>query len=226
MCSTSRTTIVGIQLRHVLCSHHFTYGWFPKQFVVDILLYRGVIGLWALGGAFAGQQGFMTAQDNCNYGTNCARCVQDTACSWSTSQGICAITSGLNPADIFQSNTGCPPQAHDQALTGILFAALVVYVAGYALGLGNVPWLMQSELFPLSVRGKANGLATAVNWACNLVISTSFLSMTNGVSAAGTFWFYGGLSILFWVFALFEVPEVSSAIWTQVHVIPFNVVLY
>lgn len=42
MCSTSRTTIVGIQLCHVLCSHHFTYGWFPKQFVVDILLYRGV----------------------------------------------------------------------------------------------------------------------------------------------------------------------------------------
>ena len=107
-----------------------------------------------------------------------------------------------------------------------MFAALVVYVAGYALGLGNVPWLMQSELFPLSVRGKANGIATAVNWACNLVISTSFLSMTNGVSAAGTFWFYGGLSILFWVFALFEVPEVSSAIWTQVHVISLTVVFY
>jgi MFS transporter, SP family, solute carrier family 2 (myo-inositol transporter), member 13 len=193
-----------------------------------ILIYSMVamiIGLWALGGAFAGQQGFMTAQDNCNYGTNCARCVQDSVCSWSTSQGICAITSGLDPTDIFQSNTGCPPQAHDQALTGILFAALVVYVAGYALGLGNVPWLMQSELFPLSVRGKANGIATAVNWACNLVISTSFLSMTNGVSAAGTFWFYGGLSILFWIFALFEVPEVSSAIWTRKHGIPLTIVL-
>ncbi|KAI8579226.1 hypothetical protein K450DRAFT_243384 [Umbelopsis ramanniana AG] len=178
-----------------------------------ILIYSMVamiIGLWALGGAFAGQQGFMTLQDNCNYGTNCARCVQDSSCSWSISQGMCAITSGLDPADIFQSSTGCPPQAHDQALTGILFASLVVYVAGYALGLGNVPWLMQSELFPLSVRGKANGIATAVNWACNLIISTSFLSMTNGVSAAGTFWFYGGLSILFWIFALFEVPETAN----------------
>jgi SP family myo-inositol transporter-like MFS transporter 13 len=169
-----------------------------------------IIGLFALGGAFAGQQGFMTVRDNCDYGTNCARCVQDSACAWSSLQSVCAISSSLAPSDIYQSNTGCPAQAHEQALTGILFASLVVYVAGYALGLGNVPWLMQSELFPLSIRGKANGIATAVNWACNLVISTSFLSMTNGVSAAGTFWFYGGLSIVFWIFSIFEVPEVKK----------------
>jgi hypothetical protein len=34
--------------------------------------------------------------------------------------------------------------------------------------------------------------------------------MTNGVSAAGTFWFYGGLSIVFWIFSIFEVPEVKK----------------
>lgn len=184
-----------------------------------------IIGLFALGGAFAGQQGFMTVQDNCNYGTNCARCVQDSStCSWSASQSVCAVTTSLAPSDIYQSSTGCPPQSHDQALTGILFASLVVYVAGYALGLGNVPWLMQSELFPLSIRGKANGIATAVNWACNLIISTSFLSMTNGVSAAGTFWFYGGLSIVFWIFAIFEVPEVSQARIFVLHA--WNIVIH
>jgi SP family myo-inositol transporter-like MFS transporter 13 len=169
-----------------------------------------IIGLFALGGAFAGQQGFMTQQADCvDYATNCARCLQDDRCAWSSSQSICAATTALAPSDIYQSSTGCPPQANQNALTGILFTALVVYVAGYALGLGNVPWLMQSELFPLSIRGKANGIATAVNWSCNLVISTSFLSMTNGVSAAGTFWFYAGLSIVLWIFVLFEVPEVS-----------------
>lgn len=170
-----------------------------------------IIGLFALGGAFAGQQGFMTQQTDCvDYTTSCARCVQDDRCSWSSSQSVCAATNMLTPSDIYQSNTGCPPQRNESALTGILFASLVVYVAGYALGLGNVPWLMQSELFPLSIRGKANGIATAVNWSCNLIISTSFLSMTNGVSAAGTFWFYGGLSIVLWIFVLFEVPETAN----------------
>jgi SP family myo-inositol transporter-like MFS transporter 13 len=182
-----------------------------------------IIGLFALGGAFAGQQGFMTVRDNCDYGTNCARCVQDSACAWSSSQSVCSISSSLAPSDIYQSNTGCPAQAHEQALTGILFASLVVYVAGYALGLGNVPWLMQSELFPLSIRGKANGIATAVNWACNLIISTSFLSMTNGVSAAGTFWFYGGLSIVFWIFSIFEVPEVRKKNSSQISLSHVNV---
>ncbi|KAJ2960039.1 hypothetical protein NQZ79_g4569 [Umbelopsis isabellina] len=179
-----------------------------------ILIYSMVamiIGLFALGGAFAGQQGFMTQKTDCvDYATSCARCVQDDRCSWSSSQSICAATYTLAPSDIYQSSTGCPPQANENALTGILFASLVVYVAGYALGLGNVPWLMQSELFPLSIRGKANGIATAVNWSCNLIISTSFLSMTNGVSAAGTFWFYAGLSIVLWIFVLFEVPETAN----------------
>ncbi|KAH8550897.1 hypothetical protein BGW37DRAFT_62311 [Umbelopsis sp. PMI_123] len=108
-----------------------------------------IIGLWALGSVFAGQHGYMTAKDNCNYGTNCARCVQDSSCSCSTLQSVFAVTSTLAPSDIFQSDTGCPTPAHDHVLIGILFASLVAYVASYVLGLGNVLWLMKSELIPL-----------------------------------------------------------------------------
>lgn len=69
---------------------------------------------------------------------------------------------------------------------------------------------MQSEIFPLAVRGKGNGVATAVNWICNLVVSVSFLSMTNTMTTAGTFWFYAGISIILYVFIFILVPEVSK----------------
>lgn len=171
-----------------------------------------IAGLIALGATFAAQQGFVTLQPTCGgYSDNCARCVLDNACGWSISQNICISQEG-QLADIFQSATGCPAQSRDTAITGVLLTFLIVYVACYALGLGYIPWLAQAEMFPMSIRGKANGIATAVNWICNLAISTSFLSLTEAVTAAGTFWFYAGLSIVLWLMLIRLMPEVSKRI--------------
>jgi SP family myo-inositol transporter-like MFS transporter 13 len=40
---------------------------------------------------------------------------------------------------------------------------MLLFVAGYALGAGNIPW-QQGELFRLGVRGVGTGICTAVNW--------------------------------------------------------------
>jgi hypothetical protein len=40
---------------------------------------------------------------------------------------------------------------------------MMVYVAGYATGCGNIPW-QQGELFRLEVRGVGTSICTAVNW--------------------------------------------------------------
>lgn len=69
-------------------------------------------------------------------------------------------------------------------------------------------WVIQSEVFPIALRGKGNGVATAVNWICNLVVSITYLSMINSMTTAGTFWFYAGLSLIFWLLVFFFVPEV------------------
>lgn len=69
-------------------------------------------------------------------------------------------------------------------------------------------WVIQSEVFPIALRGKGNGVATAVNWICNLVVSITYLSMINSMTTAGTFWFYAGLSLIFWLLVFFFVPDV------------------
>ncbi|XXG97219.1 hypothetical protein Hte_003514 [Hypoxylon texense] len=58
----------------------------------------------------------------------------------------------------------------------VILISIMIYVASYALGLGNVPW-MQSELFPLNVRSLGSGLATATNWLANFVIGLTFLPL-------------------------------------------------
>ena len=173
-------------------------------------------GLIALGATFGAQQGFVTQQPTCGgYTANCARCVLDTRCGWSISQDICIPTIG-NLQDILSSPTGCYAQPRDKAVTGVLLTFLIVYVGSYALGLGYIPWLAQAEMFPMSIRGKANGIATAVNWICNLIISTTFLSMTEAMTAAGTFWFYAGISLVLWLMLIRLMPEVSCCCFLHV----------
>lgn len=74
----------------------------------------------------------------------------------------------------------------------VVLLSIMIYVASYALGLGNVPW-MQSELFPLSVRSVGSGVATATNWAANFAVGLTFLPMMDALSPSWTFVLYAGI---------------------------------
>ena len=79
-----------------------------------------------------------------------------------------------------------PSQRHGAA---VILASIVIFVASYALGLGNVPG-MQSELFPLPVRSLGSGLATATNWLANFVVGLTFLPLMDALGPARTFVMY------------------------------------
>ncbi|KAJ8099638.1 general substrate transporter [Lipomyces tetrasporus] len=90
----------------------------------------------------------------------------------------------------------------------VILIAMMLYVAFYAAGIGNVPW-QQSELFPIQVRGLGTSMATATNWAGNLIIGSTFLTMMDRITPSGTFGFYAGLCLLGEVFVFFLYPETS-----------------
>lgn len=83
---------------------------------------------------------------------------------------------------------------------------MIVFVASYATGLGNVPW-QQGELFPLEVRGIGTSLSTATNWSANLLINSTYLSLMTQITPAGAFRFYAGLCALGYIFVVFCFPE-------------------
>ncbi|KAK9465373.1 hypothetical protein V1512DRAFT_266178 [Lipomyces arxii] len=91
----------------------------------------------------------------------------------------------------------------------IILIAMMIYVAFYASGIGNVPW-QQSELFPMEVRGIGASMATATNWGGNLIIGSTFLTMMDRITPSGTFGFYAGLCALGQVFIYFLYPETAS----------------
>eukprot|EP00484_Ammonia_sp_Unknown_P021988 CAMPEP_0197033696 /NCGR_PEP_ID=MMETSP1384-20130603/12036_1 /TAXON_ID=29189 /ORGANISM="Ammonia sp." /LENGTH=846 /DNA_ID=CAMNT_0042463539 /DNA_START=45 /DNA_END=2585 /DNA_ORIENTATION=- len=48
---------------------------------------------------------------------------------------------------------------------------LVLFVVGFEIGLGAIPWLMMAELAPMQYRGTIVAMATGANWAFNGVIA-------------------------------------------------------
>lgn len=88
-------------------------------------------------------------------------------------------------------DTGAAPPPPTANLGGavVVLVSIMVYVAAYAIGLGNVPW-MQSELFSLSVRSLGSGAATGTCWAANFVVGLTFLPLMDALSPSWTFVLY------------------------------------
>jgi SP family myo-inositol transporter-like MFS transporter 13 len=91
----------------------------------------------------------------------------------------------------------------------IVLVSIMIYVASYALGLGNVPW-MQSELFPLSVRSVGSGVATATNWAANFAVGLTFLPLMDALSPSWTFVLYAVVCAIGYGFVWRIYPETAG----------------
>lgn len=89
----------------------------------------------------------------------------------------------------------------------VALACLMLYVAFFAIGMGPVFWLLIAEIYPLKVRGSAEGVATMFNWAANLAVSLTFLSIIERLGQSVGFGILAGFSIVALVFVYYLVPE-------------------
>ncbi|KAL8143118.1 hypothetical protein V2J09_016150 [Rumex salicifolius] len=96
------------------------------------------------------------------------------------------------------------------AVTGIL-----VYISSFSIGMGAVPWVVMSEIFPINVKGMAGGIATLVNWFGAWLISYTFNFLMDW-SSYGTFILYAAINALAIVFIVFVVPETKGRTLEQI----------
>jgi SP family galactose:H+ symporter-like MFS transporter len=98
----------------------------------------------------------------------------------------------------------------------IAIGGLVIYVACFAFGLGPIFWLLISEIYPLNNRGVAMSAVTVTNWAMNLAVAVTFLTLVSLLGNAGTFWLYGAVAIGAWIFCYRFVPETKGKTLEQI----------
>jgi sugar porter (SP) family MFS transporter len=119
--------------------------------------------------------------------------------------GTATLTLALVGLGIFFQSKGLQSSAGWLALV-----CLLVYIAGFAIGLGPVFWLMISEIFPLQMRGPAMAVCTMFNWGFNFLISYTFLTLTDVLTKQGAFWLYAFFGLCAIVFFVTVVPETKD----------------
>jgi sugar porter (SP) family MFS transporter len=119
--------------------------------------------------------------------------------------GTATLTVALVGLGIFFASPGV-----QNALPWLALACLLIYIMGFAVGLGPVFWLMISEIFPIQMRGPAMAVCTMFNWGLNFAISYTFLTLTTAITKQGTFWLYAFFGICALVFFYTLVPETKD----------------
>ncbi|XP_058090507.1 sugar transporter ERD6-like 5 isoform X2 [Magnolia sinica] len=90
------------------------------------------------------------------------------------------------------------------ALVGVL-----VYTGSFSLGMGGIPWVIMSEIFPINMKGSAGSLVTLVNWLGSWIISYTFNFLLNW-SSAGTFFIFASICGVTVLFVAKLVPETKN----------------
>ncbi|KAG8485567.1 hypothetical protein CXB51_018928 [Gossypium anomalum] len=96
------------------------------------------------------------------------------------------------------------------AVTGIL-----MYIGSFSAGMGAVPWVVMSEIFPINIKGIAGSLATLVNWFGAWAVSYTFNFLMSW-SSYGTFIIYAAINALAIVFVITVVPETKGKTLEQI----------
>ena len=153
---------------------------------------------------------------------SCNKCLYHEMCGFCYFERAGAIQNGsCVPLESFPSTTsrycdadfellryyGCPSTPLINALAVI---GLVLYVVSFAPGLGPVPYIVTSEIFPLWARSTGMACAMSTCYLLTLIISMTFLHGSRLFTKAGWFGISAGFSLLGWIFIYFLLPETKG----------------
>jgi sugar porter (SP) family MFS transporter len=112
--------------------------------------------------------------------------------------------------------------AQAQAIAGWVLVFILGYIACFALSVGPVTWVILSEIFPTTIRGRALGIATFCLWVADYAVTQTFPMMDGhaGLIArfhhAFPFYVYGVLCVVLLAVVAIWVPETKGKSLEQI----------
>jgi len=96
-------------------------------------------------------------------------------------------------------------------ISGMAVLILVMLaIACYAMTLAPITWVVISEIFPTRIRGMAMAVSTFSLWSACFVLTYTFPLLNSGLGAYGTFWLYGIICLLGFIFVKKNLPETKG----------------
>nr|VDC60568.1 unnamed protein product [Brassica rapa] len=104
--------------------------------------------------------------------------------------------------------------------TGTPILALIsvmVYFASYGLGMGPLPWIVASEIYPVDVKGAAGTVCNLVTSISSWVVTYFFSFLLQWSSTGRTFILFATVMFLGFVFTAKLVPETKGKSLEEIH---------
>jgi len=99
-----------------------------------------------------------------------------------------------------------------------LLACVILFISAFSMAMGPITWLFLSEIFPNKIRGRAMSVAAFVLWVSTYIVAQTFPMMNDNpaIGPAMTFWFYGAVSFVSFLFVLTMIPETKGRTLEQI----------
>ncbi|XP_007901734.1 solute carrier family 2, facilitated glucose transporter member 12 [Callorhinchus milii] len=92
----------------------------------------------------------------------------------------------------------------------VLLCGLLMCGLAYSVSFGPVVWVLLSEIFPVGIKGRAMSFIGMFQLIVNLLISLTFLNVTESIGLMWMFFICATLSFVSLVFIIFLVPETKG----------------
>ena len=108
-------------------------------------------------------------------------------------------------------------------ITGLPLMLLVLLaIAIYAMSLAPIVWVILSEIFPNRIRGVAMSISTFALWIASALLVQTFPMLNETLGTSGTFWVYGIICALGFVFVLKKLPETKNKSLEEIEQLMLN----
>lgn len=97
-----------------------------------------------------------------------------------------------------------------------MLVGVLVFLGSFELGMGGIPWIIMSEIFPINVKGSAGSFVNLVSWVGSWFVSYTFSYLFEW-SSAGTFFIYAGICAVGVIFIAKLVPETKGRTLEEIH---------
>jgi sugar porter (SP) family MFS transporter len=92
----------------------------------------------------------------------------------------------------------------------VVMIGLAAFIASFAIGVGGTGWLLQGEVFPTDVRGRAASTGATVDWLANFALVEVFPIWQSGIGLGWVLACFAALCVLAIGFVYRFVPETKG----------------
>lgn len=89
-------------------------------------------------------------------------------------------------------------------------ACLVLFIVGFSLGLGPLPWMMSGEVLAPEIKSFGSGVAVATNWSCVAIVTFFFKPLSDAIGCSVVFWIFTIVCACAAAFAILFIPETKG----------------